>query len=122
MSKEEEPLQTGHISGYDSQGPLTSHPAPYCHHGDGGSPKARLGEEQKQTIKTMFKNGTLTSLGKRIVEACPYPNSAGIDESTLIGKLNGMDAYADFQRDIASLIKADYLTQDPSTGNYKRVN
>ena len=105
------------VIGYSNAGPLYRRPAPYNHHSEGGHPRARLNE-----IKVQFKNGTLTSLGRRIVEACPLPGSTGIDEQELIKKLNGLNAYADFQRNIGELVEASYLTQDPSTGNYNRVN
>ncbi len=115
MSTEEEEVwrPSLHISGYDSHGPLISHPAPYRHHSVSGNPRAR----ENQRLKTMFKTGNLTSLGKRIVEACP---PEGINEQELIKKLNGLSAVSDFQRDIVGLVEAGYLIQED--GQYKRAN
>lgn len=118
MSEEEEGRWTGYgrIIGYDNRGPLYSRPAPYCHHAI-SSQLGRARSEENGKLKTRFKTGTLTAFGKRIVEACP---PEGIDERSLIEKLNGLSAVSDFRRDIAGLVEAGYLIH--SEGRYTRAN
>jgi hypothetical protein len=57
----------------------------------------------------------LTSFGRRILQECPPPNAPGIDERSLIERLCGLGAYADYQRGIQELVAAGYLLQDGST-------
>lgn len=101
------------IIGYDSGGPLIGRdPAPYRARYVSGDPRERL----RGSLKTRFGNGNLTSFGKRIVEAVP-PD--GISERNLIESLNGLSAYADYQRNIAELVEAGYLL--PVAGRYRRA-
>jgi hypothetical protein len=65
-------------------------------------------------------SGNITDWGRRIWQACPPPNSLGISERTLIEKLNGLGAYADYQRGIKELVDTGYLLQNKSTQTYKR--
>jgi len=62
----------------------------------------------------------LTGFGRRILQECPSLNSIGIDERTLIERLHGLGAYADYQRGIQELVEAGYLVQDPPMRRYKR--
>lgn len=117
MSEEEKGWRPyRHSLGYSNRGPLgDSRPAPYTHHSEGaGNPRARLKDDK--SLRVLFNKGTPTSFGKRIIEACP---PEGIGERELIEKLNGLDAYPDFQRDIAELVKAGYLAIED--GRYKRA-
>lgn len=63
----------------------------------------------------------ITDFGRRILQACPSADSTGIDERTLIEQLQGLSAYADYQRGIRALVDASYLVQDPVTHRYKRA-
>lgn len=65
-------------------------------------------------------SGNITNWGRRIWQACPPPHAPGIGERTLIERLNGLGAYADYQRGIKELIDTGYLLQDLSTQTYRR--
>lgn len=124
MSEEEAWRPYHRTLGYCNRGPLgDSRPAPYIHRAI--SNKGELGtcfpRTEKPKQKPIVTPTSLTHFGRRILRACPPESATGISERTLIEKLNGLSGYADYQRGIAELIEAGYLTQDPE-GRYKRTN
>lgn len=114
-----------HSLGYSNRGPLGgSRPAPYIHRAV--CSKGELGtwfprDEKPKQKPIAATPQSLTHFGRRILRSCPPEGATGISERTLIEKLNGLSGYADYQRGIAELIEAGYLTQDPE-GRYKRTN
>ena len=65
----------------------------------------------------MTEEKSLTSIGKKILQAVPVE---GIGERTLIERLGGLGAYSDYHRMIHELLDAGYLVKDTKTHTVRR--